>query len=326
MKKIIVTIGMCLTMVLSLTACGKSNDFGVTLSEYKNIVIPQSDIDNEITLIREYFSEEAETISEGVVKEGDTIDISYVGKVDGVAFEGGTAENQKIKVGASGYIDGFDQGLTGKEIGSTFDLEVTFPEDYQSTELAGKDAVFTTTINHLEKIILPDYTDEWVATVSGDILGETVSTTEEFEENIFEYLVITKLFEESTLDSYDEETFDAMMKDQNSYYEEYAATQGMDLETLLSLYGMSTDTIENDVKENLKWQSIIFEIASLENIEADEEYEEVLSAEAKEAGYDSTDEYIEKETIANYYLEYTKAYALYPKIVDLVMSTATISE
>jgi hypothetical protein len=94
--------------------------------------------------------------------------------------------------------------------------------------------------------ILPDYTDEWVAGISEGVLGEVVSTTADFEKGIMEYLVINKLFEESTLDSYDEEAYDAMYADQQDYYEQYATSQGMDLETMLSLYGMTEESMKEE--------------------------------------------------------------------------------
>ncbi len=89
-------------------------------------------------------------VESGVAKEGDFVNINYEGKVDGVAFSGGTAENQIICIKeGSGYIDGFCIGVVGKEVGQTFDVPVTFPENYQSTDLAGKEAVFTMTLNYI---------------------------------------------------------------------------------------------------------------------------------------------------------------------------------
>ncbi len=76
----------------------------------------------------------------------------------------------------------------------------------------------------------------------------------------------------------------------------------------------------------MKWQSIIFEIASLENLNADDDYDETLLAEATEAGYSSIETYIEGEELPDYYLDYTKASALYPLVIDLVNSTATVTE
>lgn len=127
----------------------------VTLCEYEGIEIvysefapTQEEIDSHIAgLLGTYkeYSTEAGT----KVELYDTINLDYVGKIDGVAFEGGsTAEGgTQITVGEAGYIDDFEDQLVGKEIGSSFDIEVTFPEDYGNAEVAGKDAVFSITLN-----------------------------------------------------------------------------------------------------------------------------------------------------------------------------------
>ncbi|MBE6786933.1 MAG: hypothetical protein E7537_01135 [Ruminococcaceae bacterium] len=86
--------------------------------------------------------------TKGKVKKGDTVNINYEGKKDGVAFEGGTAEGYDLTIGSNSFIEGFEEGLIGKKIGSTVDLNLTFPSDYQSAELAGADVVFTVKINY----------------------------------------------------------------------------------------------------------------------------------------------------------------------------------
>lgn len=325
MKKFLLIPAMSIVMILSLTACG-SKDYNVDLADYKSITISQAEIDDEIENIRAYYSEESDTITEGTVAEGDIVDISYVGTLDGVAFDGGTADNQELEIGSDSYIDGFEDGIIGKEIGSTFDLNLTFPEDYSSTDLAGKDVVFAVTVNSVKVPILPDYTDEWVTTVSEEVLNEAVTTTADFEAKVKDYLILDKVFSESSLEDYNQETYDAMLADQMAYYEDYATQNSMDLETLLSLYGTSEDDIGQSILDQLKWQAIIFEIASLENINADDEYESSVLEEAKNAGYTTTDEFIEGESIADWKLETVKAQTLYPKVVDVVVSAAKVTE
>lgn len=324
MKKFLLIGATCIAMVLSLTSCG--SDYKVSLADYKNISISQADIDSEVAIIRASYSEDSTIVTEGTVADGDTVDISYIGTVDGVAFEGGTADNQELTIGSGTYIDGFEEGILGKEIGTTFNLPVTFPEDYSSTELAGKEAEFSITINSVNIPILPEYTDEWIATISEEVLGEVVTTTAEFEKSIASFLILDKIFSESTLEDYNKETYDLMVADQIEYYQNYADEQGLELEYLLSVYGTSEEDLAASVLDTLKWQAIIFEVASLENINADDEYESTLLEEAIAAGYDTTEAYIEGEELPAYYTEYTKAYALYPKIVDILVSAATITE
>ena len=92
------------------------------------------------------------------VEEGDTVNIDYVGKRDGEAFDGGTASGYNLTIGSHSFIDGFEEGLVGKKVGETVDLDLTFPEDYQNQEMAGVDVVFTVTIN---KIVEVDETAEF---------------------------------------------------------------------------------------------------------------------------------------------------------------------
>ncbi len=323
MKKILLVLAMCTFLIFGLTACG-SSEYDITLSDYENVTISQADIDEQIETIRQYYSSESETITEGTVATGDIVDISYTGTIDGVAFEGGTADNQNLTIGSGQYIEGFEEGLIGAQVGSTLEITLTFPEDYSSTELAGQEAVFEVTVNAIVLPILPEYTDEWVESISEEIIGELITTKADFETQLASYLILEKLFADSVLDDYNEETYDLMVADQLEYYQDYADSNGVDLDTLLSLYGTSQADLEANVLDTLKWQAIIFEIASLENINADEDYEATMLEEAENAGYDSIDEYIEGEEIPDYYIEYTKAYAVYPLVVDLIVSTATI--
>ena len=124
-------------------------------------------------------------VTSGVAAEGDFVNINYVGKVDGVAFEGGSAENQIICVkDGTGMIDGFGVSFIGKEVGQTFDAPVTFPENYHSSDLAGKEAVFTMTLNYIyEGTVLTDEIaveqkqeslEAWINTIYKDQLSDSI--------------------------------------------------------------------------------------------------------------------------------------------------------
>ena len=199
MKKRLMALLLCMTMVLMMTACGgsdgdsventengtESTEAGmpvvdlakyeynyvdyVTLCDYTAIPVELAE-DYEITdedveaYVKEifdyygpfYVADETKT----VVAEGDIVNVDYVGKLDGVAFEGGSAPNQNIDVsgncaagGYTSYIDGFTTGLLGAEVGTTVDCDVTFPENYGSADLAGKAVVFTFTVNSIQREI-----------------------------------------------------------------------------------------------------------------------------------------------------------------------------
>ena len=123
--------------------------------------VTDEEIDSEIADSFYYLEDYDDLVvkkEEGTVENGDNVNIDYVGKKDGEAFEGGTAEGQDLVIGSGSFIDGFEEGLIGKEIGSTVDLNLTFPEDYGVEELNGADVVFTVTINYVSQ--MPEITDE----------------------------------------------------------------------------------------------------------------------------------------------------------------------
>ena len=171
----------------------KDVDFekAVSLIDYRAMVIPKenhtpkdSDVEYQINYILSQLATESKEITEGTVPDGATLNIDYVGSIDGVEFEGGSTGGQgtEVTIGVTQYIDDFLQQLVGKEIGSSFDIEVTFPDDYGSKELAGKDAVFNITINFMKETVLPELTDDFVKeNLSSFIEAETV---EEFRTEI----------------------------------------------------------------------------------------------------------------------------------------------
>ncbi|MBR7098816.1 MAG: FKBP-type peptidyl-prolyl cis-trans isomerase [Clostridia bacterium] len=123
-------------------------------------------------------------LNEGTAKLGDLVNIDYTGKLNGVAFEGGTAQNQVVEVNqGTGFIDGFCEGIAGHSVGETFDVTVTFPENYGSTDLAGKEVVFTMKLNCIYDLTLTDEIakkkgfdtlDAWVDSVYGEKLRDEV--------------------------------------------------------------------------------------------------------------------------------------------------------
>ena len=156
----------------------------LTLGNYKGLtaeekVAPLTDEDFEAELTSYINSIPVyEEITDRPTAKGDTIIMDYVGKLDGVAFAGGTAQGQSIELSEnSGYIDGFADGLIGVTPGSTVDLTLTFPTDYHATDMAGKTVVFTVTVHYIQgDIVPPELTDEFVA----DFTGGDYTTAEAF--------------------------------------------------------------------------------------------------------------------------------------------------
>lgn len=125
-----------------------------------------SDEDVSAFIEQNYLSNFATTeqVTDRAAADGDTVNIDYVGTVDGVEFDGGSTQGQgtNLTLGSGAYIPGFEEQIVGHTPGETFDVKVTFPEEY-TEELAGKDAVFETTLNYINETVTPELTDDWVA-------------------------------------------------------------------------------------------------------------------------------------------------------------------
>lgn len=322
-KKLLIALACVMSLALSACASGIKlpddyayDDFSkyITLGEYKGLEYTKTDLnvsDEEVQAkIDEALSADTETeeIKSGTVKEDSIVNIDYVGSIDGVEFEGGTAQGQELDIANSTYIDGFAEGIVGHEVGETFDLNVTFPEDYGSEELAGKDAVFKTTINFIVKRKASKYTDEWVKE------NTDYKTKAEYEESIRKELAAEKeknaegneqsqLFEQiasaSEVVEYPEkelklreetikQTYMDAAEQSGSSFEDYLKNQmGLDAEGFNS---MVADSAKNIVKTEL----ILHAIAKNEGIEfTDSGYTEFTEKILEDAGY--TKESFEEE-------------------------------
>lgn len=165
MKKVLSLI-LALTFIFALTGCSKKNmgrikynynmSKFVDLCEYEGIKIDTNGEEYK-KIYADMMAADVENyglyakVTEGKLKKGDIANIDYTGKLNGVAFEGGTAAGYDLELGSNTFIEGFEEKLIGVEIGKTVDLNLTFPKDYGNTELAGKDVVFTVKVNYITK-------------------------------------------------------------------------------------------------------------------------------------------------------------------------------
>lgn len=157
----------------------------VTLGEYKGLTVektqPQqvtdADVDAEIQRLRERNARYIE-VTDRPVQEGDEVNLDYCGRIDGVAFEGGTAQKQTLVIGSHTFIPGFEEQLVGMNLEETKDIQVTFPADYHAEDLKGKNAVFTCTVHGISVKQLPEADDEFAKDAS------EFSTMEEFKADI----------------------------------------------------------------------------------------------------------------------------------------------
>ncbi len=160
-------------------------DLKLTLSEEANTVAAE-DVDTYINDNILASFEETVEVTDRAAATGDTVNIDYAGSIDGVAFDGGTAQGYDLTLGSGRFIDGFEDQIVGHTPGETFDVVVTFPDPYENNpDLAGKEAVFTTTLNSIQETRLPQLTDAWVQENLNQELGLTsVDTLKSYVEGI----------------------------------------------------------------------------------------------------------------------------------------------
>lgn len=184
MKKRLAAATLICAMAVSAIGCGSSNgsedkirsydvEKYVTLGDYDGMEVEvagdfevsEEDVVDYINGMLSYYPSYEDTDKQ-TVEEGDCVNIDYEGKKDGVAFDGGTAQGYVLEIGSNTFIDGFEEGLIGVNVGDTVDLDLTFPEDYQSADLAGAAVVFTVKVNKIvekSEISYDRLTDEYVS-------------------------------------------------------------------------------------------------------------------------------------------------------------------
>ncbi|MCM1252741.1 MAG: trigger factor [Clostridium sp.] len=199
MKKKIALLMAATLMAGVLSACGKDVEYiskikasdYVTLGTYKGIEITVSDPEavaqkNMADSIADLELMNGITVpvtDRTLVEEGDTVNIDYAGYRDGTAFEGGTAAGQDLTIGSGSFIPGFEDGLIGKEVGETVSLDLTFPENYRNTEMAGVAVTFEVTINSISIIEPQELTDDFIK----ELTQEEYETVEDFENYLYDY-------------------------------------------------------------------------------------------------------------------------------------------
>ena len=269
------------------------------------------------------------TVTDRPVAEGDTAVIDYEGFVDGVAFEGGKGENHPLEIGSHSFIDTFEDQLVGKNAGDEVDVNVTFPEQYQAAELAGKPALFKVKIHEVKAKELPELNDEFAQDASEfDTLEEYKADLkkrlEEQKENdakrTKEDEAIQKIIDKSSMDI-PEAMLDTQCENMINEFAQRIAQSGLSMEQYMQFSGLTLDKLKEQVRPEaetrIKSSLVLEQIAKDENIEVTDdeinaEVEKMAAAYGMEA--DKLKEYMgdsEKESIARD-LKVTKA-------VDLIM-------
>ena len=138
---------------------------GIEVKKAAEIKVTEEDILNELKKIQDK-NARLITVDEGKAEMGDVVNIDFIGSVDGVEFEGGSAEGISLTLGSKQFIEGFEEQVVGHEIGDEFEIKATFPKNYHVVDLAGKEAIFKTKLNNIQKKDLPNIDDEFIKDIS----------------------------------------------------------------------------------------------------------------------------------------------------------------
>ena len=259
----------------------------VTIENYKGIEakkkavrITKNMIAEEIDKVRDRNARFIQE-SDEAIKDGDTITLDFEGFVDGVAFEGGKGENYELKIGSGSFIPGFEAQIVGHKLGEDFDVNVTFPEDYNAKDLAGKAATFKCTAKSLKQ--LPEVDDEFVKDVSefdtldeykADIKAKLSERGKADAERELENTLAEKLME-LLVAEIPEPMFEAETENYLRDYDTRLRSSGLDLKTYMQYTGMTLDAIRAQLRpqaeKQVKIRLALEKIAVLENLDATEE-------------------------------------------------------
>ncbi|MBR3402354.1 MAG: FKBP-type peptidyl-prolyl cis-trans isomerase [Parasporobacterium sp.] len=328
-----------------------SEEGEVLVDDYSNIEIPSNQVKVEDYEIESYISSilnyasTTEQIKEGTVEEGDLVNFDFSGVLEGEEepFEGGTAQGYELTIGSGMFIEGFEEQMIGHSIGETFDITVTFPEEY-TEELAGKNAVFTITLNYKSVTNTPELTDEFVKEFSSANMDTELNSVEELNEYTRDYLYHAKLHDAvfSAMQSkvhvvtYPENIYNIMkaynMESLEYYVTMYAASgmEGYDADMIAQMNGFASaeDYCNQYSVNDMNTMMLVDSVAADKGIECTDEelnqyISDVIAANGLEGTY-SVDEF--KEINGEGWSLIAKYNVLLSKVLEALEENVVISQ
>ncbi len=314
----------------------------VTLGEYKALsvevepkhVVTEEEIDERIKQDQQKGARTLE-VTDRTVDYNDTVNLDYAGSVDGVAFQGGTAQGQTLKIGSGQFIPGFEEGMVGMLVGEERDIDVTFPEQYHSEELAGKAAVFHVKVNSITATELPELDDDFAQDNGFD-------TFEQYRANVEKTLLdradsnysvsIENALIEAAAANATADIPEGMIRDQiNSILRdmEYRMMmQGLRMEDYLKYTGQTVETLGESYREEAQHRAMIdLTLEAIRKAEGLEPTEEEVDAQiAKQAERMSQEVEAFKASLTEEQMGYMVDTAAIQKVCDLLKADATITE
>lgn len=308
----------------------------VTLGDYKGVTVEKTiqsvtdeDVQNEIDNALANYPVEVDQAA----KEGDTVNIDYVGKIDGEEFDGGSDQGADLKLGSGKFIDGFEDGLIGARKGETRTLNLTFPEDY-TQDLAGKAVEFTVTVNAVKEP-LSEPTDQWVAdNIEGydniadykaGIRSEQEESNEQTAENQVRYAAWTQVIDNCTINEYPETLVEVGKKLYKQQVETYAKYAGMELDAYIESSGLTQEEYQSNMEEygkNVAAQALVCQaICNKEGFAiGDDDYQKALQDMLTEYGC------TEEELIQTYGQDNVEQSIMLNRVSNLIMENANVTE
>ncbi|MBR3794902.1 MAG: trigger factor [Clostridia bacterium] len=314
----------------------------VTLGEYKGVTVKATktevtDAQVDAKLEEERSKQATEVaVEDRAVAEGDTVNLDYMGTVDGVAFAGGTAEGQTLKIGSHTFIPGFEEQMVGMSIGEEKDLNVTFPEKYHSDELAGKAAVFHVKVNAITETQLPELDDDFAKDISefdtleeykADIRAKLEAQAAENDKNVLTNDVLGKVMENANVEIPEamiERQIDSMMRD----FEYRLMGNGLKLDDFMKYTGQDMKSFRENYRgqaeKSVKAHLVLEAIEKAEAIDATEEQIDAqLTTFAAQTGK-TVEEF--KQGLSAADIEYFKADAIRDNCVKFLVDNAKVEE
>lgn len=350
-----------------MTACGGSSDSGddsssdtsnekmpyeglnldeyITVGEYKGLKVDGYKIKVSEQEIQEKVEEalkekqENNPLKKGdKLKKGDTANIDYSGKVDGETFDGGTSEGFDLELGSGTFIEGFEDQLIGHKVGETVKVKVHFPDDYQGTKVAGKDAVFTVKINSATRPHTPKYTNEFVKKntkynskeeYEAALKKEIYAEKEEEAKNEQKTSLWSDVLDDTKMEKYPEEEMAAYEKIFDAQIDQMAQQYNMSRDEIVKqMYGTNDaeevkEIIEDSTKTLVKQEMLTESIAAKEGLSYTEEEKDKEIADLEKQGY--TEETVKAYT-GRTMAQYAHIKLLYDKVQDFILDNAKVKD
>ncbi|MBD5545576.1 MAG: trigger factor [Lachnospiraceae bacterium] len=347
MKKKIIFATALIGLTMVFTACGSNETYTTMdasleskvteLAQYtgltynlEEVTVTDEEVEEEMEMELSWYGT-YEKLDKTVAEEGDTVNITFTGTIDGEEFEDGSSDSYDLTLGDGEMIEGFDEAIIGKNVGDTVTVDLVFPEDYYDEEAAGQNVTFEITLNQIEEYVEPELTDEFVKenldyeTIEAfregtkEILIESgkESAEEEAREALIEEIISNSTFElvEDDVTAYRE----ALIEEYESYAEMYGISYGdfleMFMETTEEEFEEESRTMaEDSIKLILVCQAVI----DKENLGVTEkEYKKAVKEMAEEYEYDSVEEFeADNDKLT------TISDMLYEKVMEFIVENA----